>query len=295
LHEVEHKQIELSEKKDKKSTLSPKVDDCQSRKTILQLRIDDKTEEVKQQTAAQIEPQVETKFQEKQAEKARIAAEAEQQAQTEESAKATEQPQLSEGHDEINKPAVAEVSEEDKQKQLEEEKSAIRKDLVEEQLQQSQPLQALKEEMKSLDDEISIFNREISDLERDIKDIEHFLSFDFGPGAKFSYMNDQSYTFTTPEYTYTLKPFKDITQGHTRVGSWGTWENDYTAMKYDNGERCWGGPDRSMAVALVCGGETQVLEVKEPSKCEYAMKIKTPGACKVEALELLRKSLTFKT
>jgi len=143
-------------------------------------------------------------------------------------------------------------------------------------------------EMKSVDDEISSLNKEISDLERDIKDIEKFLHFDFGPGAKFAYMNDQSYTFTTPEYTYTLKPFKDVTQGHTRVGSWGTWENDYNAMKFDSGERCWGGPDRSMAVDLICGGETQVLEVKEPSKCEYAMKIKTPGACKPETLQQLK-------
>jgi len=145
LSEVDQKHKELVEKKDKKSTLSPKVDDLQSRKTNLQHQIDEKTEEIKQQTAAQIEPQVEAKFQEKQAEKARIAAEAEAKVQSEPvQPESTEKPQVSEGgHD--DKPAAPEVSEEEKQKKIEEEKSAIRKDLVEEQLQQCQPLQAIKD------------------------------------------------------------------------------------------------------------------------------------------------------
>jgi len=159
--------------------------------------------------------------------------------------------------------------------------------VINEKLDQNGELQGLKDEMKNLDDEISTLNREISDLEGEIKDIEQLLKFDFGPGSRFSYMEDQSYTYQTPEYTYTLKPFKDVTQGHTRVGSWGSWENDYNAMKYDKGERCWGGPDRSILINFACGTDTQIIEVKEPNKCEYSMTLKTPGACKPETLQQL--------
>jgi len=163
--------------------------------------------------------------------------------------------------------------------------------VTDQKLEQNEDLQRLKDEMKTLDDEISNLKKEISDLEGEIKDIENFLNFDFGPGSIFAYMEDQTYTYQTPEYTYTLNPFKDITQGHTRVGSWASWENDYSAMKYDKGERCWGGPDRSIIVVFACGTDTQITEVKEPNKCEYSMTLKTPGACKPETLQQLQNKL----
>lgn len=55
--------------------------------------------------------------------------------------------------------------------------------------------------------------------------------------------------------------------------------------------RCWGGPDRSLVVHLTCGADTTVVEIKEPAKCEYSMKLKTPGACSAQELENLKGKL----
>jgi len=131
-------------------------------------------------------------------------------------------------------------------------------------------------------------------LDNQIDEHEEFISFDFGPSASYSYMKDQTYTINSAEYTYTLKSFKDVTQGHTRVGTWKGFENNYSQMKFDHGEHCWGGPDRSMVVNLVCGKQTELTEVKEPNKCEYSMSMKTPGACTPETLEQLRNKLKNK-
>ena len=50
-------------------------------------------------------------------------------------------------------------------------------------------------------------------------------------------------------------------------------------MKFEHGLRCWGGPDRSVDVKFVCGGENELVSVEEPAKCEYAMEFRTPAAC----------------
>lgn len=38
----------------------------------------------------------------------------------------------------------------------------------------------------------------------------------------------------------------------------------YTKQIYNNGQRCWNGPDRSALVDLVCGTSNAILSVSEP-------------------------------
>lgn len=59
-------------------------------------------------------------------------------------------------------------------------------------------------------------------------------------------------------------------------------------MKYTNGQKCWGGPDRSTTVSLFCGKENQIIEPHEPNKCEYTLKLLTPVACHQEHLLALK-------
>jgi hypothetical protein len=52
-------------------------------------------------------------------------------------------------------------------------------------------------------------------------------------------------------------------------------------MLFEHGQRCWGGPDRSLRVSLVCGVTNELRSVAEPNKCEYVMTLSTPAACKL--------------
>eukprot|EP00042_Codosiga_hollandica_P045779 m.470158 g.470158 ORF g.470158 m.470158 type:complete len:62 (+) comp57097_c0_seq8:1384-1569(+) len=50
-------------------------------------------------------------------------------------------------------------------------------------------------------------------------------------------------------------------------------------MMYENGEKCWNGPNRSGKVLLQCGTTTELLSAAEPNRCEYEFKFQTPLAC----------------
>jgi len=50
-------------------------------------------------------------------------------------------------------------------------------------------------------------------------------------------------------------------------------------MKFDNGMRCWNGPNRSTHVTFICGDSHRLISVDEPAKCEYKMEFVTPAVC----------------
>lgn len=58
-------------------------------------------------------------------------------------------------------------------------------------------------------------------------------------------------------------------------------------MHYNNGLRCWNGPDRTVKVEVSCGTETKLEDASEPARCEYAMKMTTPCACSQDELSSL--------
>jgi len=73
------------------------------------------------------------------------------------------------------------------------------------------------------------------------------------------------------------------------MGKWNSWKDaEYKVMYYKGGERCWGGPDRSTTVTLECGDENKVVDVKEPNKCEYTVKLQTPAACSESDLQKIK-------
>lgn len=120
--------------------------------------------------------------------------------------------------------------------------------------------------------------------------INKFLSSDAGPDARFSYAINNKFTVHS-QYNYEVEPFKEAKQDYTNIGSWVGWGENYSTMIFDKGTRCWGGPDRSLLVHLSCGATTEILDVREQTKCEYVMKMKTPGACSPQKLEELRRKL----
>jgi len=134
----------------------------------------------------------------------------------------------------------------------------------------------------------------VSDLEMKIKQSEKFLAFDYGPDRAWAPLQNQCVELSTNQYVYRLCPFDRVVQkdrnGHHEItlGTWSSWvgpgpEGDnslYTAQKYEHGQSCWNGPERSAFVAIECGEELELVEVSEPAKCEYHFRLKSPANCK---------------
>lgn len=62
-------------------------------------------------------------------------------------------------------------------------------------------------------------------------------------------------------------------------------------MLFAGGQKCYNGPERSLAVTLVCGGLDEIVEVSEPSICVYDMVMTTPLVCDASVLQKAQKKL----
>jgi len=121
------------------------------------------------------------------------------------------------------------------------------------------------------------------------RDLKKQSEVDVGPLGEYSAFIDQCYDYEEREYTYRICMFKDVKQipkgggGDVTVGYWDSWSgpenHKYLKMKYANGATCWNGPARSLTVTFRCGLEHKIIDVREPSRCEYAMIFETPSAC----------------
>jgi len=121
---------------------------------------------------------------------------------------------------------------------------------------------------------------ELKSKQDDIDHINNFLDTDFGEDYKWAYLHERVISTKAGEYTYELHAFKEVKQiggGTHNLGRWKNWEGN--VMKYEGGDKCWGGPDRSMRATVICGGEDKALDVMEPAKCEYRMTVETPAGC----------------
>lgn len=90
-------------------------------------------------------------------------------------------------------------------------------------------------------------------------------------------MYGKTYSIKAGSFEYKLYPFDKIKQGGVTIGRWDRWDNG--KMIYNLGEMCPNGIIRSCDVSVVCGKNTEILSVEEPSPCKYLMEIQTPAAC----------------
>ena len=104
-------------------------------------------------------------------------------------------------------------------------------------------------------------------------------------------LSDQCFSTKADKYTYEICLFGQSKQdNHVRLGDMKS-EITFDDLsgkrfaKFENGEKCWNGPKRSMTVELVCGSTESLFDVQEPSRCEYSSKLYTPIACDEKTLD----------
>ncbi|KAF4546709.1 Mannose-6-phosphate receptor binding protein [Lasiodiplodia theobromae] len=144
-----------------------------------------------------------------------------------------------------------------------------------------------------------------NDLKNQKKELENHesdLTKDYGPDEIFRALKGQCVSVDSGEYTYEFcymdktwqKPKKR--GGNTNMGNFvrietivvdedvgpdgkGLGSGERIALKYENGQNCWNGPNRSTTVILACAEKDEIWKVREEEKCVYRMEVGSPAVC----------------
>eukprot|EP01104_Vermistella_antarctica_P007162 TRINITY_DN1791_c0_g1_i1.p1 TRINITY_DN1791_c0_g1~~TRINITY_DN1791_c0_g1_i1.p1 ORF type:complete len:544 (+),score=158.77 TRINITY_DN1791_c0_g1_i1:192-1823(+) len=149
----------------------------------------------------------------------------------------------------------------------------------------------LDSERKQANKEQKEAKNERRELEDEVEKLEEGQTQDYGPDNEFFALASEDIQLKTREYTYHHRVFESVKQDHTNLGNFKRWADDYSALVYEGGQKCWGGPDRSCKILLECGSTNEILTVDEPNKCVYEMKMRTPAACSEVVLRELEETV----
>mmetsp|Transcript_6113 Transcript_6113/g.8901 ORF Transcript_6113/g.8901 Transcript_6113/m.8901 type:complete len:449 (+) Transcript_6113:12-1358(+) len=183
------------------------------------------------------------------------------------------------------------IVEEDEEK-VEEKKE----EKVEEKKEEPEQLKSFKtEEAENARNAYNVAKRELEDVEKSIRDIENLLKGNYGESNEFFTLRSHCFTIQDRQYTYELCPYNSVNQksggSSTLMGSFDKFEDNLWI--FSNGQSCWQGPNRSTKVTLECGAMEKIVNVDEPSKCEYTMTFQTPAACTKDTLKNVEKKLNL--
>ncbi|CAA7062586.1 unnamed protein product [Microthlaspi erraticum] len=138
-------------------------------------------------------------------------------------------------------------------------------------------------------------NSKLNKIQSRVSSLEKKLKQDFGPEKEFYSFHGHCFESKQGKYTYKVCAYKEATQeegySKTRLGEWEKFENSHQFMTYTNGDKCWNGPDRSLKIKLRCGLKNELMDVDEPSRCEYAAVLSTPARCLEDKLKELQEKL----
>ncbi|CAH8301415.1 unnamed protein product [Eruca vesicaria subsp. sativa] len=138
-------------------------------------------------------------------------------------------------------------------------------------------------------------NSKLKKIQSRVSSLERKLKQDFGPEKEFYSFHGRCFESKQGKYTYKVCAYKEATQeegySKTQLGGWDKFENSYQFMTYTNGDKCWNGPDRSLKIKLRCGLKNELMDVDEPSRCEYAAVLSTPARCLEDKLKELQEKL----
>ncbi|KAF2115904.1 glucosidase 2 subunit beta precursor [Lophiotrema nucula] len=143
---------------------------------------------------------------------------------------------------------------------------------------------------------------ELDNDKREITQHQEDLEKDYGPDDVFRALKDRCVEKDSGEYTYEFCWLSKTTQkskkggGHTGMGNFAriekiTVDEDLPAdgkglgsgerwvLKYENGQHCWNGPNRSTQIILACYETDEIWKIVEEEKCVYRMEVGTPAVC----------------
>ncbi|PVI06054.1 glucosidase 2 subunit beta precursor [Periconia macrospinosa] len=147
--------------------------------------------------------------------------------------------------------------------------------------------------------------RELDNDRNELRNHEEDAVKDYGPDNVFRALQGRCVEQDSGEYTYehcflastTQKPKKG--GGNTGMGNFvrietitvdedlpadgkGLGSGERYALKYENGQHCWNGPNRSTQVILACAEKDEIWKIVEEEKCVYRMEMGTPAVCGVK-------------
>lgn len=153
---------------------------------------------------------------------------------------------------------------------------------------------------------VSDAQRDLRNTENDLKRQRDDLDQDYGPHGIFRALKDQCISRDSGEYEYELcflsttkqKPKKG--GGHTNMGNFvgfdvefvdeeldadgkGLGKGERIVLRYENGQHCWNGPNRSTWVVLACSEKDEIWKISESEKCVYRMEVGTPAVCQPQS------------
>lgn len=152
-------------------------------------------------------------------------------------------------------------------------------------------LVADQEEVKSLKQSISDIEKKKKKIEWQItdawKDIGGKEGDQLGPSGELYSMANECFSVVAGKYTYEVCLFNDAKQkddsSSTKLGKWKGMDiegdDGQRVMKWEGGQKCWNGPQRSATVYVTCGPETKLISADEPDTCCYVFEMDSHIAC----------------
>ncbi|TKA79089.1 hypothetical protein B0A49_01216 [Cryomyces minteri] len=154
-------------------------------------------------------------------------------------------------------------------------------------------------------DRLNAAQTELDNARNDLTTHRDDLTADYGPSDVFRALKGQCISTDSGEYTYELCWLTGTTQkskkggAHTGMGNFirlervtvdedlppdgkGLGSGDRIALRHENGQHCWNGPNRSTLVVMACADKDEIWKIVEEEKCVYRMEVGTPAACGME-------------
>ena len=142
----------------------------------------------------------------------------------------------------------------------------------------------------------------LNDNKQHLSTHEDDLEKDYGADDVFRALKGQCISKDSGEYTYELcwldKTKQKSKKGgsQTMMGSFvsidkvmvddelppdgkGVGSGERVALRYENGQHCWNGPNRRTLVVLACAEKDELWKITEEEKCVYRMEVGTPAVC----------------